>query len=90
MGKVATLTALTAIQIACQFAAIYVGYNYWGGAGIVLGVAAANWIVYPAYAYVAYHNGLWHIKLDTILLSAAVLILIFAWPQLMLPSQIHF
>ena len=84
MGKVATMTSLTAIQIACQFSAMYVGYHYWGETGIVMGAAAAYWIVYPAYAYAAFRNGLWHIKLDAILLAASVLIVILAWPKLML------
>ncbi len=81
MGKVATSTMLTAIQVAVQIGAIYVGYHYGGGTGLVVGVAAANWIMYPVNAFVMYRNGLWQPKLDLILLAASVSILVLAWPR---------
>lgn len=82
MGKAATSTMLTAIQIVCQIGAIYVGYHYWGGAGIVMGVAAANWLLYPVNAFVMFRNGLWQPRLDMILIPASVLIVVLAWPRL--------
>lgn len=82
MGKVAAMTLLMAIQIACQFGAIYIGYHYWGGTGIVMGVAAANWIMYPVNAFVMYRNGLWQPKLDLVFLAASVLIVVLVWPGL--------
>ena len=82
LGRVATMTVLMAIQIICQFGAIYVGYHYWGGAGIVMGVAAANWIMYPVNAIVMSRNGLWQPKLDLVFLAASVLIVVLAWPDL--------
>lgn len=82
IGRVATMTMLTAIQIACQIGAIYIGYHYWGGTGIVLGVAAANWIMYPVNAFVMFRNGLWQPKLDLLLIAASVLIVVLAWPSL--------
>lgn len=80
-GKVATETMLTAIQIACQIISIYIGYYYWKSTGIVIGVAAANWIMYPVYAYVMYRNNLLQPKLDLALLVASTLIIILAWPR---------
>lgn len=82
MGKVAAMTALTAVQIMCQFGAIYIGYHYWGATGIVMGVAAANWIMYPVNAFVMYRNGLWQPKLDLVFLAASVLIVVLVWPDL--------
>jgi O-antigen/teichoic acid export membrane protein len=82
MGKVATSTLLTAIQIAFQMGAIFAGYHYFGAAGIVMGVAAANWILYPVNAYVMSRNGLWQPKLDMIVISASVLIVALAWSRL--------
>lgn len=82
MGKVATQTILTAIQIACQISAIYIGYHYWEGIGIVMGLAAANWIMYPVHAYAMHRNGLWQPKLDLVLLAVSVLIVVLAWPRL--------
>lgn len=84
LGKVATMTMLTAVQIACQLGGMLVGYHYWGGIGIVMGIAAANWIMYGMQAYVMYRNGLLQLKLDLIFLGASVLIIVLAWPRLML------
>lgn len=82
LGKVVAMTVLTAIQIVCQFGMMFIGYHYGGGAGLVMGVAAANWAVYPLYAFVMFRNGLWQPKIDLILLTASVLIVVFAWPSL--------
>ncbi len=81
-GKVGAMAALTAVQIASLIAGIYVGYHYWGGRGIVMGVAAANWFLYPVNAYVMFRNGLWQPKLDVILIAASAVIVMVAWPQL--------
>jgi O-antigen/teichoic acid export membrane protein len=82
MGKAATETMLTAIQIAFQISGIYIGYHYWGGAGIVIGVAAANWVMYPVNAFVMARNGLWQPKLDFAFIAASVMTVVLAWPRL--------
>lgn len=82
MGKAAASTVLIGIQIVCQIGAIFVGYHYWGGTGIVMGVAAANWIMFPVNAFVMSRIGLWQPKLDLIMLVASVLIVVLAWPRL--------
>lgn len=82
LGKVTAMTALMAIQIVCQFGMMFIGYHYGGSAGLVMGVAAANWVVYPAHAFVMSRNGLWQPKLDLTLLAASVLIVVLAWPGL--------
>jgi len=82
IGKAAASTVLLALQIACQISAIYLGYHFFGGAAIVMSVAAANWIVYPFYALVMSRNGLWQPKLDLVLLAFSVLIVLLAWPNL--------
>jgi hypothetical protein len=75
---------LTAIQVACQFGGMYIGYHYGGGVGLVIGVAAANWVIYPANAFVMFRNGLWQPKLDLIFLAASVLVVVLAFPHLTL------
>lgn len=80
LGKVAAMTSLTAIQIVCQFGTMFIGYHYWGSAGLIMGVAAANWVVYPLYAFVMSRNGLWQPKLDIIFLVISVLVVVLAWP----------
>ena len=84
IGKVATMTMLTAIQIIFQIGGVVVGYHYWGGAGIVMGIAAANWIMYIVQAFVMYLNGLLQLKLDLIFLVLSVLIIALVWPRIML------
>lgn len=83
MGKVATMTGLTAVQIACQIGGMILGYHYWDGMGIVLGVAASNWLMYCLQAVVMDRIGLLQPKLDFIFILASVLIVLFAWPHMM-------
>ena len=82
MGKAANETILTAIQIACQIGGMYVGYLYWDGTGIVVGVAAASWIMYPVNSFVMARYGLWQPKIDLIFIAASVVIVMLAWPHL--------
>ena len=82
MGKVAAETTLTAIQIVFQIGAIYAGYHMLGEKGIVMGVAAANWITYPVYAFMMHRNKLWQPKLDLVLLVASMMVVALAWPNL--------
>jgi O-antigen/teichoic acid export membrane protein len=82
MGKAASNTILTAILVAFQISSIFVGFHFGGVTGIVMGVAAVNWIMYPVYAYMMYKIGLWHPKLDIILVAASVVIMVLAWPRL--------
>jgi O-antigen/teichoic acid export membrane protein len=81
-GRVGTLAALTAIQVLCQIGGIYVGYRYWGGGGVVMGTAAANWVMYPVNAFVMARNGLWQPKLDFVFMVASVVIVALAWTRL--------
>jgi O-antigen/teichoic acid export membrane protein len=82
MGKAATNTFLTAILVALQISAIFVGFHLGGVTGIVMGVAAVNWIMYPVYAYVMFRIGLWHNKLDMMMIVASILVMMLAWPRL--------
>ena len=82
MGKVATMTALTAIQIIFQIGGMAIGYHYGGAMGLVVSVAAANWAMYPVHAFVMSRNGLWQPRLDLICLVASMLIVVLAWPRL--------
>jgi O-antigen/teichoic acid export membrane protein len=81
-GKVATHTLLNLTHIILQFGGMFIGYQYGKGTGIVIGLAAANWIMYPVNAFAMHRNGLWQFKLDLIFLAASVLIVVLAWPHL--------
>jgi O-antigen/teichoic acid export membrane protein len=82
MGKVATTTMLTAIQIAFQIGGMLLGYYYGGGMGLVIGVSASNWAMYPVQAFVMSRNGLWQPRLDLPFLAASLLVVALAWPHL--------
>ncbi|HSA99735.1 MAG TPA: oligosaccharide flippase family protein [Anaerolineales bacterium] len=84
IGKVATHTLMTAIQIACQISGMLIGYYYGGGIGIVTGVAVANWMMYPVTAFIMYRNGFWQPKLDLIFLAASILVVSWAWHRVIL------
>ncbi len=79
VGKAAAMTKLIAIQIVCQFCGMYIGFHYGGEEGLVIGIAVANWVVYPAHAYIMSRLGLWQPKLDATVLAASVLIVLLAW-----------
>lgn len=82
LGKVATMTALTAMQVILQFSFMLLGYHYGAGAGLVIGVAAANWLVYPFFAIALFRNKLLHPKLDFFFLCASLFIVISNWSNL--------
>jgi O-antigen/teichoic acid export membrane protein len=82
MGKVATMTMLTASQIAVQLCGMLIGYYYGGGMGLVIGVSASSWAMYPVQAFVMSRNGLWQPRLDLPFLAASLLIVMVAWPHL--------
>ena len=81
MGKVATMTWLTASQIVCQFGGMLIGYHYGGGMGLVMGLSVSSWVMYPVQAFVMSRNGLWQPKLDFPFIVASVLIVVLAWPS---------
>ncbi len=82
IGQAAASTALTAIQITCQIGLMLIGYHYGKSAGLIIAIAAANWVTYPFYAYMMSRYNLWQPKLDLALLAASFIIVIFAWPHL--------
>lgn len=78
-GKVAVQTLLTATQVVFQFAGMFAGYHYGKGTGMVIGLAAANWLMYPVTAFVMHRNGLWQFRLDLAFLVASALMIALAW-----------
>lgn len=46
-GKTATLTVLMAIQTAIQFATMFIGYRLGGDFGVIVGITATGWLLYP-------------------------------------------
>ena len=63
-GMVRISTALVAVQLFLQIMAMIVGYHFGGAKGMILGLAAGQWLLYPAYAFVFSRISLWQPKID--------------------------
>jgi O-antigen/teichoic acid export membrane protein len=73
-GMVRTSTVMLAILLLIQVAAMVVG-SYLGGAkGLVLGVAAVAWIMYPIHAFVYSRLSLWQPRVDLPFIGMSCLI----------------
>lgn len=73
-GKVASQALLTITHILLQFGGMLIGFHYAEDAGILIGLAVANWIMYPVNAFMMYRNGVWQPRLDVIFLAASVVV----------------
>ncbi len=70
-GKTAILTALMAIQTAIQFAALFLGYRLGGDFGVIVGIAATGWLLYPFQAICYARLRLWQPEVDLPLIALA-------------------
>jgi O-antigen/teichoic acid export membrane protein len=70
-GKTFALATLSAIQTTIKIAAMFLG-NHWGGQhGVIIGLAAATWIMYPAEAICIARIRLWQPEIDLPLIALA-------------------
>jgi O-antigen/teichoic acid export membrane protein len=81
-GRAATQTLLSVCQIVSQFCAIFVGYHFWMSKGIIIGLAAANWVMFLFNAVVMSRAGLFKLKQDLPFLGASILVVVWVWPRL--------
>lgn len=81
-GMVATHTALLALHICLQLAGIVVGFQLMGVSGVVLGLAASAWLMYPAHAFVYRRLGLWFPRFDLPMLAASLAMALIAFPRI--------
>lgn len=86
-GAMRTHTALLATQFGVQSAAMIIGFYIAGPKGLIIGIAAVSWLMYPAYVFVYSRLHLWQPKIDLPVLGASLLVTIFilsvpqfAWP----------
>lgn len=63
-GKTFVLTVLMAIQTVIQFATMFVGYQLGHEFGVIVGVAATGWFLYPFQAICYARFGLWQPEVD--------------------------
>ncbi len=70
-GKTFILTALMAIQTVLQFACLFAGYQLGGELGVIVGIAATGWLLYPFQAVWYARLKLWQPEVDLPLLALA-------------------
>jgi O-antigen/teichoic acid export membrane protein len=70
-GKTAILTALMAIQVVLQFTTMLMGYHLGGDYGMVVGIAAMAWFLYPFQAICYARLSLWQPEVDLPILAIA-------------------
>jgi len=78
-GKTSILTALMAIQTVIQFATMFAGYWLGGEYGVIFGVAATGWFLYPFQAICYARLRLWQPEVDlpVIALASGLATLVF-------------
>lgn len=81
-GMVGTNTALLTLHIAFQLAGIVIGFHLLGPTGVVLGLAATAWLMYPAHAWVYRRLGLWFPGFDLPMLALSLVIVLIAWQRI--------
>lgn len=81
-GMVATHTALLTLHICLQLTGIFTGFHFMGVSGVVLGLSASAWLMYPAQAWVYRRLGLWFPGFDLPMLGVSLLLALVAWQRM--------
>lgn len=81
-GKTLIVAILNAIQVVIQVAAMLLGAAWGGEQGVIIGLAAVSWLIYPFKAFWLRRVGLWQPELDLpviALASALVALVVFVF-----------
>jgi O-antigen/teichoic acid export membrane protein len=70
-GNTFAMSALKSVQMVFQLTAIWVGYSLGGEQGMIIGIAAMGWLMYPAQAICYAKTGMWQPEVDFPLIAAA-------------------
>lgn len=63
-GKSSVIAGLIATKILLQFSAMFIGAHLGGPSGIILGIAAIDWLMYPIEAVCFAHFSIWQPEVD--------------------------
>lgn len=63
-GKTSIMTSLMAIQVVLQFTTMFVGYYLGGDYGVIVGIAAMGWFLYPFQAICYARLSIWQPEVD--------------------------
>lgn len=70
-GQVFAITILLAFQIGVQLTAMFLGFEWGGQQGVVVGLATVAWITYPLKAFFLVRLSLWQPEIDLPLIALA-------------------
>lgn len=70
-GKTSIMTGLMAIQVVIQFATLFVGYYLGGEYGVIVGIAAMGWFLYPFQAICYAKLSIWQPEVDLPIIGIA-------------------
>lgn len=63
-GQASTIAALIATQICIQYPAMFVGAQLGGPHGVIIGIAAIDWLMYPIEAVCFARSSIWQPEVD--------------------------
>jgi len=63
-GKASVMAALIATQIFIQFTTMFVGAHWGGPQGVIISIAAIDWLMYPIEAVCFAHFSIWQPEVD--------------------------
>jgi O-antigen/teichoic acid export membrane protein len=75
-GEIRTVTVLLTIQLAIQTAATLVGAYFGATQGLILGLVATQWLVYPFHAFVYARRSFWQPEIDLPLLLVGLFLIV--------------
>jgi O-antigen/teichoic acid export membrane protein len=73
-GNTFAMSMLKSIQMLLQLAGICIGHYLGGTHGMIIGIAATGWLMYPAEAICYAKTGMWQPEVDLPLIAAAIAI----------------
>jgi len=79
-GKVRMLTVILAVESVLQLGGIFLGWHFFGVKGLMIGIAATSWLLYPVIAVVYSRYSLWQPEIDLPVLAVSAIAISLAIP----------
>ncbi len=64
------------VAAASLWVAVFIGHHYWGGIGVIYGIAASGWLSFPFTSYIYARAGFWYPKIDLPVISISLVVTI--------------
>jgi len=76
MGRTGLSTVLLIALVTLQIFGMLIGNLVYGKGGVIIGFAAAGWVLYPLHAAAYGRLGLWHPSIDLPVIAASIVVAI--------------